>query len=174
MARRESVQLRRDYLNFLRFSLDESAAATFTQLELDTNLSAERGILMEIHSIEFESLDDILMREVAAGSSEQIICQVTRESKTANATISDADVIAKMWTQISRSSAIGTDAGPLWLSPNSLQRVDFPLPIPYVKPSIFVGLVATTATASRIRGRIGYTLRDIAREEFLELLVALQ
>ena len=174
MGKRNAVQLRSEYLNFLRFSLDESAAATFTQLELDTNLSAERGILMEIHSVEFESLDDILMREVAAGASEQIICQVTRESKTANATINDADVIAKLWHQISRSAAIGTDAGPLYFTPGSMVKVDFPLPIPYVKPSIFIGLVATIATATRIRGRIGYTLRDIEREEFLELLVALQ
>ena len=174
MTKRQSVELRSEYLNFLRFTVDESAAATFTQQELDTNLSAERGVLMEIHSIEFEFLDSILMREVAAGASEQIICQITRESKSANATLNDADVIAKAWHQISRSAAIGTDAGPLYFTPDSMIKIDFPLPIPYVKPSIFVGIVATIATATRVRGRIGYTIRDIARDEFLELLVALQ
>src|SRR3990167_5335832 len=170
---KKSPELRSEYLNYLRFTLDESGANTF-KVELDTNLSAERGVMMEIHSVEFEMPDDILLREVAAGASEQILCQVTRETKTAIVFVNDSDVIAKVNHEIARSATIGTDAGPLYFMTDSIQRIEFPLPIPYVKPSIFIGLQGTIATAIRVRGRIGYTIRDIDREDFLELLVALQ
>src|SRR3972149_3697750 len=114
MRKKGGISLATEFMNFLRFSVDESAAATFTQVEVDTNLSAERGVIMEIHSVEFELLDSILLREVAAGASEQCRVQITRESKTGDVNINDADVVAKAWTQIGRSAAIGTDAGPLY------------------------------------------------------------
>ena len=44
-------KLRGEYLNFLRFTVTQSAAATYTQTELDTNLSAERGVMMDIHGV---------------------------------------------------------------------------------------------------------------------------
>ena len=172
--KKQLLELRSQYLNFLRFSLDESAAATYTSLEIDTNLSAERGIMMEIHSLEVEFTTGDLLREVAQAASEQIMVQLTREEKAAELTFNDADMIAKLERRISRAATIGTDAGPLWFPSERRAIINFPLPIPYVKPSIFIGVLATHATAGQVRGRIGYTLRDIDREEFLELLVALQ
>lgn len=175
MGKRTPVELRSEYLNFLRFSVTESAAATFTEVELDTNLSAERGILMEIHSIEYYLQSNFgLLREVAAGATEQFECQVTRETKSAILNLNDADLIGKYGLQVTRSAAIGTDAGPLWLPYEVVHKDVFELPIPYVKPSIFVGILSSFSSVATISGRIGYTLRDISREEFLELLVALQ
>lgn len=176
MAKKEDVQMRSEYLNFLRFSVTESAAGTFTQVELDTNLSAERGVMMEIHSIELESATNqfTLLKEVAAASNEDIRLQVTRDSKTAMVNLNDADCLALFKKEITRSAAIGTDSGPLWIYDDLVHKIDFALPLPYVKPSIFVGIQSSVATLGTMAGRIGYTLRDIDREDFLELLVALQ
>ena len=175
MTKKGSVRVRDEFLNFLRGDLVESAAATFTQEEIDTNLSAERGVMMEIHSVEFQLKNLVNFDEVAAGGVEWVHVQLTRDSKTAVADISDADVIAAERRIVVRSPAIGTDAGPLWFVSDEIVRFDFALPIPYVKPSIFFGLQASDATLThRVHYRIGYTLRDISREEFLELLVALQ
>lgn len=174
MPKRDAVRLRSDYLNFLRAKVTESAAATFTQLEVDTNLSAERGVMMEIHSIEIDFETWNLLREVAAAATEQVHVQVTRETKSATAELNDSDVLARVMKQITRSAAIGTDAGPLWVETDRMVRLDFPLPIPYVKPSIFIGILGTHATPATAYVRIGYTLREIDREDFLELLVALQ
>lgn len=175
MAKKEGVNLRGNYLNFLRFRVTESAAATFTESEIDTNLSAERGVMMEIHSVELFLENNTLLSEVPAGGEEDIHVQITRESKTAIANFLDADVIARVNREVTRSAAIGTDAGPLYLFGDNVIKLDFPLPVPYVKPSIFVGIQGSDAsTAQIVSGRIGYTLREINAEDFLGLLVALQ
>lgn len=173
--RKEGIRLASDFLNFLRFDVEESAAATYTEKELDTNLSAERGVMMEIHSIEIYSPDFVNFLEVAAGAFESFAFHVARESKTVVQPFQDSDVIAFFSRTLERAAAIGTDAGPLYFMSENVLRVDFPMPIPYVKPSIFVAVAGTDASATfQVQGRIGYTLRDIDREEFLELLVALQ
>lgn len=173
--KKDKVQMRSDYLNFLRFQVVESAASTFTETEIDTNLSAERGVMMEIHSVEFDLTTLQLFDEVAAGGQENLRVQITRETKSALVSMNDADLIAQVRREIIRSAAIGTDAGPLYILTDKVLRIDFPLPIPYVKPSIFVGVQGSdAASAHTVNGRIGYTLRDIEREDFLELLVALQ
>jgi len=176
MAKKGDVQMRSEYLNFLRFSVTQSAAATFTQTELDTNLSAERGVMMEIHSFEvdFGNNGFSLLREVAASGIEELLIQLTRDSKAAIVATNDSDFLAGVKKQITRSAAIGTDAGPLTVYDSQIYTVNFPLPLPYVKPSIFIGLNSTASSAAIITGRIGYTLREIEREDFLELLVALQ
>lgn len=172
---RNKVEMRSEYLNYLRFSVSESAASTFTQVEIDTNLNVERGVMMEIHSVELQLATINLFDEVPAAGQELLQIQVTRDSKTGIVNLNDSDVIALHSPEIFRSGAIGTDAGPLYVFTNRIQVIHFPLAIPYVKPSIFVGILGTdSGGAHTVRGRIGYTLRDITREDFLELLVALQ
>lgn len=169
------VNIAGEFMNFLRFSVAESAASTYTEKEIDTNLSAERGVMMEIHSIEIHNNAHGNLGEVAAGNDESIQFHISRESKTAIILPDNSDTILMDGIVLSRSPAIGTDAGPLWMLNQQVLRYDFPMPIPYVKPSIFAAVLGTDATGlATIRGRIGYTLRLIDREEFLELLVALQ
>lgn len=175
MKKKDAVEMRSEYLNFIRFSVTESAAATFTQVEVDTNLSAERGVMMEIHSVDVDCQNLNLFDEVPAGGQESLRVQITRESKTALTSFNDADCLFKTNPEVIRSAAIGTDAGPLWFYANKVISVYFPLSMPYVKPSIFVGIQGTDAASTHtVTGRIGYTLREIEREDFLELLVALQ
>ena len=175
MAKREGVSIRGDFLNFLTGTLSESTAATFRELEVDTNLSAERGVMMEIHSLEIARIGGELLTEIAAGASETAGFHLARESKTSLLSINDKDVIIADIVELARSAAIGTDAGPLYYMFNRYQRYDFALPIPYVKPSIFFGVQGSDASGfTGANFRIGYTLREINREDFLSLLVAIQ
>lgn len=161
------------FLSFLRGSVTESAASTYTETEIDTNLSAERGVMMEIHSIDFD-FSLLQLKEVAANGEEGLAMQVIRETKTDILNVNDADLIGKIEKNLFRAAAIGTDAGPLWYEDNRPYTIHFPRPIPYVKPSIFIGIKGTTAgSANTGRVRLGFTLRKVSRNEFLELLIAL-
>ncbi len=164
-----------DFVNFLRFEVTESAAATFTEIELDTNLSAERGVMMNIHAIEIYRSGITNLREVGANAAEQFHHQITRESKTELVDFNDSDVISRDNFVLVRSPAIGTDAGPLWFWTKERDIYEFKLPIPYVKPSIFIAVQGQHSSATyTLRGRIHYTLKTITRQEFLELLISLQ
>jgi hypothetical protein len=175
MAKRSGVSIRGDFLNFLSGTLSESAAATYRELEIDTNLSAERGVMMEIHSVEIARIGAELLTEVAQGASETSGFHLARESKTSLLSINDKDVIIADVLELARAGTIGTDAGPLWTFFNRYQRYDFAMPIPYVKPSIFFGVIGSDASGfTGANFRIGYTLREIDREDFLSLLVAIQ
>lgn len=169
------VSMRGDFLNFLTGTLSESVAGTFRELEIDTNLSAERGVMMEIHSVEIARIGTELLMEVGAGASETMGFHLARESKTSLLSINDKDVIIANVVEIARSAAIGTDAGPAYIFFDRYQRFDFVMPIPYVKPSIFFAVQGSDATGfTGANFRIGYTLREIDREDFLSLLVAIQ
>lgn len=174
MAKKD-VSLRGEFLNFLSGSLSESAAATYRELEIDTNLSAERGVMMEIHSVEIARIGTELLAEVAQGASETAGFHLARETKTSLLAINDKDVVIADIFELTRAGTIGTDAGPLWFQFNRYQKYDFSMPIPYVKPSIFLGVQGSDASGfTGVNFRIGYTLREISREDFLSLLVAIQ
>ena len=173
--RKEGVNIRGNFLNFLTATLSETTAATFKELEIDTNLSAERGVMMEIHSLEIARIGGELLTEVGAAASETMGFHLCRESKTSLLAINDKDIIVADVLEVARSAAIGTDAGPLVLYFNRYQRYDFVMPIPYVKPSIFFAVQGSDASGfTGANFRIGYTLREIDREDFLSLLVAIQ
>lgn len=175
MPKKGDFTIRGDFLNFIVGTLSESAAATYRELEIDTNLSAERGVMMEIHSVELSLIGGELLTEVAAGASETIGFHLSRASKTSLIAVGDRDCVVSNIREIARSAAIGTDAGPLTIVFDRYMKFDFAMPIPYVKPSIFFGV--TGSDASGLTGaafRIGYTLREIDREDFLSLLVAIQ
>lgn len=162
------------FMNFLRGKVTESAASTYTENEIDTNLSAERGVMMEIHSVEFD-FTLLQLAEIAAAGEESLAMQLVRESKSAIVNVDDPDLLCKRGEYMFRSAAIGTDAGPLWYKHVRPIQIIFPKPLPYVKPSIVVGILGSDASAVNTgRFRIGYTLRKINKTEFLELLIALQ
>lgn len=175
MAKREGVSIRGDFLNFLTGTLSETTASTYKELEIDTNLSAERGVMMEIHSFEINRIGGELLAEVAQGASETAGFHLARESKTGLLAINDKDCIIADVLELVRAGTIGTDAGPLWYLMQRYNRYDFSMPIPYVKPSIFFGVQGSDASGfTGAQFRIGYTLREISREDFLSLLVAIQ
>lgn len=161
-----------EILRMFRFSVTESAAGTFTQTSYGTNLSLERGVIWEVHFIDFEILPSTIDTP-AAGADEQTQVQITRESKSALVNLDDADLIALVIAEVSRSSAIGTDAGPLWKYWLNPLRFNFNPPLLYGAANIYCAIKSTSGTARTGRGRVGYTLRSVTDKMFYQIATAL-
>lgn len=161
-------------LRFCRFTITESAASTFTQQILDTQLSIERGVIWLIHAVDWLMLGGEL-EAPGAGAAETFQAQITRESKAAIIFPSDADLIDYHSQYIKRSAAIGTDAGPLWwYEQNAMKRHDYALPIPYAAQNIYLALQSTNASSpATIYGRIHYTIRKVNDAYFYRVAQAL-
>lgn len=161
-----------EILRFQRFSVVESAAATFTEQSYDTQLSIDRGLIWLIHFIEFYMTAD-QVDDPAQNAYESLLCQITRESKTAEVNLSNADLVALHVIQKDRTATIGTDAGPV------IHLHDFPSvhyynpPIAYAAQNIYIAVQSTSASAQTVTGRIGYTLRKVSDKFFYRVAQAL-
>lgn len=160
-------------LRIARLRVTESAAATYTEGSLDTQLSVERGVIWLIHFIEWYPENLKLLNAVAAGGNEAINAQLTRESKSDILNPNDADLISLNKHQVARSSAIGTDAGPLWFNEHIPKRVEFPIPIPFASASLFMGIKGTSSSAHTVNARVGYTIRSVTDKFFFRVAQAL-
>lgn len=161
-----------EIIRFLRFSVTESAAATFTEQDYDTQLSIDRGLIWMVHFIEVDA-NVLDLDEVAAGGNESINLQICRESQSDILAFNDSDVIYSFSEVITRSAAIGTDAGPLYNLDYFPKMTKFPIPLPYANQSIYIGLKSTAAAAKTVTGRIGYILRRVSDKFFYRVAHAL-
>jgi hypothetical protein len=161
-----------EILRFLRFSVTESAAATYTEVSYDTQLSIDRGLIWMIHSVEF----DITLANVdqpAAGANENLAVQIMREPQSDISNFADPDLIYLHTIFKDRGAAIGTDAGPVIFGAFRPFRVTFPIPIPYAAQAIHIGIKSTNAAATSSTGRIGYVLRRVTDKFFYRVAQAL-
>jgi hypothetical protein len=168
-----SKDLRDDeILRFLRFAVVESAAATYTQQAMDTQLSIDRGLIWLIHFIEHDlgpqSIDD-----PAQGTLEYIRFQITRESKAAMVDLDNPDAIYMSSSQMERGATIGTDAGPMWTLSDWPKQAIFSPPIPYAAQTIYIAAQSTSGSARTVRGRIGYTMKRVTDKFFFRVAQAL-
>lgn len=162
-----------EILRFLRFKITESAAATFTQVGYDTQLSIDRGFIWLIHSLEVEGCDMANVEDVAAGGTETIHFQITRESKTANLGIDDADVVQSMNVIATRYATIGTDAGPWCNIEYNPRRFLFPVPLIFGAQNIYFGVTGSGAAAKTVTGRLGYTIQKVSDKFFFRVAQAM-
>ena len=163
-----------EILRYARVRVTESAANVYTQVEINTQLSVERGIIWLIHSIEFHTETALNLNEVAASGREFITVQVTRESKSAIIGFSESDMVQGFLKEINRSAAIGTDVGPLYFHHVTPNVYHYPVPMPYASQSIFIGLLASDATVvGTITVRIGYTIKEVSDKFFFRVAQAL-
>lgn len=161
-----------EVLRFLRFSVTESAAATFTEQEYDTQLSIDRGLIWLIHWAEIQ-INVNIIEQPAASTTEAMYVQITRESQSAILSVSDADVIVYADKMKDRGAAVGTDAGPAMFLDKVPDKFDFSPPLPYAAQNIYVGIKSTAAAAKTIHGRIAYTLRRVSDKFFYRVAQAL-
>lgn len=173
MARKKDL-IDEDIIRMARTNVNETSAGTYTENEITTQLSVERGVIWLIHWIEFYVDNPNIMREVAADASERFQMQVTRESKSAIIEASDSDMIQKCLLEYVRAPAIGTDAGPIAYLVEQPRRIDYRLPLPYASQSIFCGLKASGAsTGGQCDFRIGYTVQEVSDKFFFRVAQAL-
>lgn len=151
-----------------------SAAATYTEVEIDTQLSIERGVIWLIAALEIfvDSLPSKIV-EVGAEGGEKVQVHVARESKTAILDPDDADVLIRHDHQLSRSAAIGTDAGPLWVLTTQPNVFHYTPPLPYAAMSLYFGVNSTSATAVTAYLRARYTIRSVSDKYFFRVAQAL-
>lgn len=163
-----------DILRIARLSVTESAAGTYTQTSIDTQLSIERGVIWMIHFIEFSYSQVALLTEVAPASIESITAQITRESKDAIQSFTAADTVQAQSHVVSRSAAIGTDSGPLWLHDVTPKRFDYAVPMVYAGQNIFFGIKGSDASLTHtVEARIGYSIRTVSDKFFFRVAQAL-
>lgn len=163
-----------EIMRVARMRTTESAASTFTENSLDTQLSVERGVIWLIHWIEFMTANAVNLGEVAQGNQESILAQVTRESKTAILPGNDSDIVQQYGLDLVRSSTIGTDTGPLYYLNQRQWRVDFPRPLPYASQNVYLGVLGSDATALLTMDvRIGYSIRTVSDKFFFRVAQAL-
>ena len=161
-------------LRIARGRVTESAAATFTELEIDTQLSIERGIIWMVEWVEFDFANLDALMEVAAGLSETIQVQLTKTTQTGIANRNDPDIIQFLAIRAARSAAIGTDAGPLWSVFESIKRFNFMTPFPVASQTIFMSILGSDASAVHtVSVRIGYTIKEVTDKFFFRVAQAL-
>lgn len=175
MASRLATKDLRDdeIIRFLRFSITESAAATFTQQSYDTNLSIDRGIIWMIHWIEWDLNVAHIADDPAQGASESITGQVTREGKSALLQHDDSDLIAKTAVIWKHAATIGTEAGPMYALDTYPKIQHFPIPLPFANQTIYIAILSTAGAAQTSRGRLAYTLRRVTDKFFYRIAQAL-
>lgn len=161
-----------EILNFARFQVSETAGGAFTQIEIDTNLSAERSLIWFIKSIQLDFAPAATEQPVAQ-SIESINVQITRESKTSLLDYNDADIIEKFAHRWVRGPAIGAEIGPMYYIENSPLTITYPHPIPYGSRSVYIGIQSTYSFARVARGRIGYTTEKVSERDFYRIAQSL-
>lgn len=161
-----------EILRFLRFSVTESAAATYTEVSYDTQLSIDRGLIWLIHFIQIEMLGSAL-DDPAAGAGENLKVQIAREGQSDIVNYSDADLIELAVMEIDRSAAVGTDAGPMYWLSNSPKTFVYAPPLAYAAQNIYIGVKSSSGSAQTAYGRIGYTLRRVTDKFFYRVAQAL-
>ncbi len=162
-----------EILRIARLRVTESAASTYTETSVDTQLSVERGVIWMIHFIEFDFETVGALKEAAANTVEDLEAQITRESKDGAVLSDNADVVQRRKLILARSPAIGTDAGPLSFVIPTVLRVDYPIPLPYASQSLFMGVLGTAAVPHTVAARIGYTVREVSDKFFFRVAQAL-
>lgn len=160
-------------LRVARIRVTEEGLGDYAQIQHDTQLSVERGVIWMIEWIEFQFSSLQGMAAIAAGTEEDYKAQVTRESKTAMVQGNDSDLVQQHALHAARSAAIGVDAGPLWFVADLIKRYDYRTPMPYAAQSIFVGIDTSHSSAETVDVRIGYTVREVDDQFFFRVASAL-
>lgn len=160
-------------LRIARSRVTESAAGVYTQGEIDTQLSVERGVIWMIHFAEFRFADLKGLAIIAADSTESYKAQITRETKSAIVAGNDSDLIQAHQLHTARSTAIGAEVGPLWFMTDLTRRFDYPIAIPYASQSVFVAIETTAPSVQLVDVRIGYTIKEVDDQFFFRVAQAL-
>lgn len=161
-----------EVMRFARFSNIESAAATFTQISLDTNLSIRAPYLWRIRALQLE-VKATELEWPAQSAIESVMIQFTRESKTGIIAYDDADLLEKVTLEVDRVATVGTDAGPAYKFVQNPLTFPYFTPIVYAGAKIYCGIIGTNSAAITVKGRLGYTLEKTTEKAFFRFAGAL-
>ena len=147
------------FLEWLRMTIVEIGANTFTEVEQRTPVSKTEKLAMLIHRVELEIGGEFEMND-----GDEVNIQLADEHQVAEITISNAHLVAK-----SGFRADGAAAGAVVNTP---YVIVFEPPQLYSKSSIFLGGNGLSQTNPLVYdGRIGYTLEKVDSDAYIAALV---
>lgn len=146
-----------------RFDVTESAANTYTEQTVDTNLSAERGVIAQIDHV------SVQIEEMPTANDELHVQGIINPGQTGILDLDSGNVLfLQHW------------ATPNFAATNEARRqrmvegYDFIVPVPYIAPTITIGIQGTSlAAAARVRARVVYRLKKVSQAQYLALLSSL-
>jgi len=162
-------------LRIARIVAIQSAAGAYVEVEHDTQLSIERGVIWQIHAIEFGSnlIVDTFDFTIAQNQAEWNKFQITRESCSETVNLNDSSLVTNFQEQLVRSVTIGTDAGPLWYYLERPKRIVYPVPYPFAGQNIYFGFDSTNDAALTVTARIFYTTKTVTDKYFFRVAQSL-
>ncbi len=163
-----------EVVRVLRHRCIQASADAFKECEIETQLSIERSVVWMIHAIEFDFENISQMSPVAANDERWMAQQVTRESKSTIVNSDDTDLLQKSKIQTVRSAAIGTDAGPLWITNDTIRIIHYPKPLLYAGSKIYWSVDTENFTAAVYMGvRVFYTIAKVDDKQFFRVASSL-
>lgn len=164
-----AVRERGPFQEYVRGDLLESAANTFSELEIKTPVGRSINIAMLLHSV----MALVGLPDIEDGQSN--LTQVALYDRT-RTSIPTPDVSGLLWFQ-DYSNNYGVVAGTLTEFSQTTVRGDSPNklwqpPVLYAKDALFLGIVGSgNANPKRVQIQVGYTLGIVTPEEFIAALV---
>ena len=157
------------YMEFLRSTVEESAAATYTETVIHCPVSENEQLAMLIHSIEWwiESPETIDTKESS------LQAHLAMASKTAIARLKDRDVLSIITSTHQAGFVEGTltEFVRTWVRRQWI--LYFNPPILYPRRVLYLAVAGTENVAAyEADVRIGYTLARVSREAFIAALVS--
>lgn len=165
---------RDQWMQYIRGSVLESAAATFTENTISLPVVVSQGLVVEIWSIEWE-LPTLGIADISATDDiAEHRVQLTKASKTAILRLDDPDLIAAHHLKLYSPSARTAEKGsPTTVGAMGLVVHNFPQPV--LLPFEQIYLSAATAgggSAYRYNVRLGFTTVKISTRQVVELIQA--
>jgi hypothetical protein len=165
--------------SFLRAELTESAAGTYTEEAIPTNLSISRSVLMKVMAIRFEfypGQHPTLPTGLGAGMYPQYLeAQICDESQTAIINLGQEDQILKMIWDYTQWDTLAAPVSGGMIGINRIKNLQIDPPFPYVKPYFFFGVKANNATAftgpCTVGIRVAYYLEKVSDTEYMRMLL---
>jgi len=162
------------WLQYVRGSLAESAAATFTQSTINLPVVVGQGLVIEAHLVEFQ-LDSVTPADLTAtDDSVRYSCQLTKASQTGLISLADPNYIYGLDREYQTIDIQTAEKAPV-LTHDRLGSLNWQFPEPILLPfeQIFFGVQTNGGSAAKTyRFRIGYKTVRLSTRQLPELIQA--
>ncbi|MBA7703987.1 hypothetical protein ES703_112784 [subsurface metagenome] len=151
------------FMEYLRQRVAQTAANSFTEIEIATPTSKTENMAMLIHSIE---LYPSSYTDPAPADSDWVALTVANKHHTGNLQISDPECLAQFKALMTLGAVTNL------IEYAGSQETKFEPPLLYPKAHLYLSIKSEGFAAALIgMFRIGYTLEKVSREDFISALV---
>lgn len=171
-SRRTTTTIRDQWIQYLRASVTETAANTFTQTTINSPVVLSQGYVIEMHTLEFDH-DVAAVGELSATDDELVHrVQLTKTSQTALLRVNNPDLIANWFEQYLSPAARTAEKAPVWSKTYSGQRLwTFTQPVLLPFDELFLSMQgAGEAAARQSTMRLGFKTVRLGTQQLVELI----